>query len=299
MMKLKMGKYKKWLGYVFYSIVLVAVFLYLRFPSGVLEDYLQTRAESAFPQYRVSIGEAEPSLPPGLKITQPAISPRGEPQVSLFKAESLSLRPDVGSLLQGKLKISLDSRLYGGSLQGWIHFAERKWDGPFTASLRLKNLSLSEYAYLSTFLHRGVSGSLAGTISYANGEKSLLEGTGKTDLKVLNGAVEFSEPLFSINSVRFDELLIRLDIKNRIIDLKQVEVKGSDVQGTLSGSIRLQKQFSKSVLDLRGEVEPMAGFIKDNQEAARAMDLLKGRLKRGKLQFVVRGTLETPRVKLI
>jgi len=299
MMQLKMGKNKKWLGYALYSIVLLAVLLYLRFPSGVLEDYLRTQAESAFPRYSVSIGEAEPSLPPGLKITHTSVSTKGEPRVSLLKAESLSLRPDFWSLLQGKLKISIDSRLYGGSVHGWIHFVGRNWKGPFTASLELKNLSLSEYAYLSTFLDREVSGSLAGTISYANGEKTLLEGTGKTDLRVLNGKVEFSEPLFSIESVRFDELLIRLDIKNRIIDLKQVEVKGSDVQGTLSGSIRLQREFSKSVLDLRGEVEPMAGFIKSSQEAARAMDLLKRRLKRGKLQFVVRGTLETPRVKLI
>jgi type II secretion system protein N len=294
----KKRKLRKWFGYALFSVALLAVLLYYRFPSDAFTAYLLSKAEKADIPYLLSLEEARPSLPPGVKFTQIGVSRKASPGSTLFKAESLLVRPEIWSLLRWKLKIRFDGLIYGGKANGYVRLEENSKKSPFTAFVDVKRIRFENHASLAEVIGRNVKGTLGGTVTYKGQLESLLKGTGETNLRVTDGQVELAEPLLTFDSIEFKELLIKLDLKDQEINLTQVEMKGREVQGKLSGSIRLKAKLSESNLNLKGEIEPLAGFLKGSKEAAQTMQLLRRRLKRGKLIFTVRGTLGNPKVAL-
>ncbi|MEE9612272.1 MAG: hypothetical protein V3W19_13540, partial [Desulfatiglandales bacterium] len=52
---------KKWVGYTFYGILLTLGLLYYRFPSEVIQGFLQARVEKMNPQLALSMERVSPS----------------------------------------------------------------------------------------------------------------------------------------------------------------------------------------------------------------------------------------------
>jgi len=65
----------------------------------------------------------------------------------------------------------------------------------------------------------------------------------------------------------------------------------------LSGTISLKEIFGKSVLDLKGTIEPHAELFKNADDASGAVMLFKQGLKKGTLGFIVKGTIDKPRMR--
>jgi type II secretion system protein N len=144
-----------------------------------------------------------------------------------------------------------------------------------------------------------VKGILGGIITYSGQGNLLINGTGEANLRISDGSVELLQPIFSLESVSFDDVRIKMILEKTKIKLTHVELKGREIKGTLSGTIGLKQNFSKSRLALRGSIEPLEGFFKGENGAPRIMKLFKRRLRKGKLSFVVRGTPADPKIRFI
>jgi type II secretion system protein N len=146
-----------------------------------------------------------------------------------------------------------------------------------------------------------VKGVLNGTITYGGEYNLLIAGTGEAELRISGGQIELLEPILGGEPIDFDELRIKMVLKNRRIDLTDVELKGRVIQGTLSGSIRLKTEFLKSNLNLRGTLEPLAGFFEsvEGSPYTNTLRFLRQRLKKGKLSFIIHGTLANPGFRFI
>ncbi|OPX34956.1 MAG: type II secretion system protein GspN [Desulfobacteraceae bacterium 4484_190.2] len=287
-------KHKKCLGYILYGILLMIVLLYYRFPSDALEDYLQSTADEINPRYHVLVGKVRPSLPFGMKFLKA--------RVSLFMAESLLIRPGLWSFLKGESKYLFDCLAYGGDIKGSVHFSDNGGEAserPFTTSIELSDIRINDYEYLFTLIGRNVKGILGGIITYSGQGSLLINGTGEANLRISNGSVELLQPIFSLESVSFDDVRIKMILEKTKIKLTRVELKGREIKGTLSGTIGLKQNISNSRLALRGSIEPLEGFFKSENGAPRIMKLFKRRLRKGKLSFVVRGTPADPKIRFI
>ena len=298
-MKQNMSKYKKHCGYVLYGIFLTAALLYCRFPSDAFRDYLQATAGRAGPRYLLSIGEVRPSLPFGLKFLQTELAPKENPDMSLFTADSLVIRPQIWSFLQGNPGYCFDCLAYDGALKGCARFEKRGVKAPFTTSIELKDISIDNYAFLPALIGRGVKGTLGGTVTYRGQSNLFAEGTGEANIKISDGKVEFLLPVLSLESIDFKELLLRLVLEKQKIDLSHVELKGRDINGTLSGSISLKKEFLESDLDIKGMVEPLAAFVGGLKGALNIIPFSEHVLKKGRLYFSIQGTLTEPEFKFL
>jgi type II secretion system protein N len=144
-----------------------------------------------------------------------------------------------------------------------------------------------------------VKGILGGIITYSGQGNLLINGTGEANLRISNGSVELLQPIFSLESVSFDDVSIKMILEKTKIKLTRVEMEGREIKGTLSGTIGLRQNFSKSRLALRGSIEPLEDLFKSENGAPRMMKLFKRRLKEGKLSFVVRGTPADPKIRFI
>jgi type II secretion system protein N len=293
------SKHKKYVGYILFSILLTAALLYYRFPSEALKTYVQRTAEEMSPHYQVYIEDAQVAFPLGIHLSTTTVAAKDRPGTRLFIADTLSIRPEIVSLLRGKSAYAFDGVAYSGDLKGTVRFENRSTAAPFTTTMALSDIHMADYDYLSTLIGRNVKGILDGTLTYKGQKDLLMNGTGEADLKISNGWVQLLEPIFGLEAFRFDTLRIRMLLEKQRINLTNVELEGPELKGTLSGTISLRKDFAGSRLSLRGSIEPLEGMFRGEKEGTDAMKLLKRGLRRGKISFVIRGTPGDPRIRFI
>jgi type II secretion system protein N len=284
------------IGYVLYAVLITAGLLYLRFPAEAIKDYLEAKGERSNSRFGLSIGQVSPSLPFGLKLLEAQVSQSANPNKIIFRANRLSIRPSIGILLGGKLKLCFEGLAYDGVLEGCANFDEKALQAPFSTSIALKDIRLGKLD-LQSLIGRHVEGSLDGSITYNGKNNLLIEGSGAADLRLSDGRLELLQPILSLDSIDFDQVSIKMALQNRRINLTQVALEGPNMRGTLSGIINLGKEIGNSRLDLRGTIEPFSDFFKSLPGTQDTVKLFKRRLKRGTLSFTIRGTLSEPSIQ--
>ncbi|MGD2125823.1 MAG: type II secretion system protein GspN [Desulfobacteraceae bacterium] len=294
-----MKKHRKWLGYVLYGLLLSAALLYYLFPSDALRDYLQASVEGVDPRLSLSIEKLSPSFNAGVKLLKAELSHRELPGGVLFRAERLLIRPKIWSLLRGKRTFLFRAFAHKGELKGYAEFAENSLAGPFTLSLQLRDIQIEELEDLRDLLGRRVQGGLSGTVSLSGKYDALIDGHGEADLRLAKGSVELLEPILGLQSVEFEDLWVKVLLKNRKMELAQAALRGPNMTGRLTGTVVLREEFSKSRLDLKGTIEPLGDLYRTLAGRSSGMKFLTQRLKGGKLSFVIQGAIERPRIRFI
>jgi type II secretion system protein N len=167
------------------------------------------------------------------------------------------------------------------------------------ASIEIRQIPIQDFMDVPSLVGRTLEGNLGGDVSY-NGTRDLpLAGAGQADLRISNGKLLLSQPLLGLDAVRFDELLIQMTFKNMSVNLTRVELFGQQLQGSLSGNIRLRRDIPESRLNLRGTVEPFAALFESVKGADENVMIIRQQMKQGRLTFVITGTLAEPRLRFI
>lgn len=298
-MKEKPSKHKIGLAYILYGLLLTGVLLYWLFPSDAVRDYLVASVQKADPDLGLSIERVAPSLNLGMKVSGMKVSHKASGEGTLFEAESLTVRPKLLSLLQGERRLSFKGVAYGGQFKGHAQFNEDKPEKPLILDLELKDVQMEKHEDLYRLIGRRIDGGVNGTLTYAGKTGSPIEGDGEADLRFSNGKVELLQPLLGLQSIDFDELWVKLLLKNRKIEMTRAELTGPNLRGTISGRVILREEWMASGLDLRGTIEPLGEFYKSLASDPLTMKFINQRLKGGKLSFAIQGGMDKPRIRFL
>jgi type II secretion system protein N len=296
-MKRFISNYKKWPGYLLFALILTAALLYFRFPSDALRDYLEATAGRANPRLVLSVDRVEPRFPIGLKFVKTEVALKDMPDRVILKADSLLLKRELWSLLQGESKYCFHCLAYKGNVSGSVHFNKDRTRGFIDMEIELSNIRIGDYAYLSYLIGRHVEGTLGGTVSYGGPYNLLMDGSGEANLTLSHGRVELLQPFLTFESIDFSEMEIEMVLKKQKINLTSLELKSQQLHGTLSGTITLKKEFAKSRLDLKGTIEPFAALFTGTAGIPDTVKFFKQRLEGGTISFVILGTLGEPRIE--
>ena len=296
-MRLFISKNKKWFGYLLFALILTLALLYYRFPSDAIRCYLQAEVERANPRLVLSVNRIEPRLPVGLKFIGTELVLKDEPDKAILRSDSLLLKPHVWSLLRGKSEYSFHCLAYRGEVGGSVYFEKDRTRGSIDTEIELRDIYIGDYAYLFQLIGHSIEGTLGGTLSYKGQYKSLMDASGQANLRLSHGRVVFLRPFLMLEGVDFDEIEIEMVLKKQEIDLTRLELKGRQLNGTLSGTITLKEVLAESSLDLRGTIEPLAEFFKSTGGILDTVDFFGQGLNRGMISFVIQGTLMDPRMK--
>jgi type II secretion system protein N len=294
-----MSKKKRWFGYTFYCILATAGFLYLRFPSDVIKDYVMSTANRPNIPVALSVNRVTPWPTLGLKVEDAEVSLKDTPAHTLFKAESLIVRPEVWSFIKGSQKYCFTCRAYEGHAKGCVQFRKRDMTPPFHAEMELNDVQIGGHAYLEELAGRKIQGRLTGNLSYSGTTDNLISGDGGATLRLVDGAIELLLPLLELDSIAFNQIVIDAVLKKGMITIARCELSGPQLKGNLSGDINVRDRLERSSLELRGELEPFAAFFAGAEGSSGAMTILRKRLKRGTLSFIIRGTLREPEFRFI
>lgn len=298
-MKQGIWKHKKWFGYSLYGILLTMALLYYRFPSDALRDYLETALVRINPRMVLSLGKVSPSFPLGIKLVGTRLTLKEETETLLFRADSAFVSPHLWSFLKGESDYRFKCQAYGGTLKGRIHFLKSSLEAPFNTSMTLKNIHVDKDTFLPNIIDGHLEGVLEGTIRYGAQNNLLEEGVGEANLKLSDGRTDLLQSILSVESVDFKDLFIKVALKKKIMDLSNTELRGLSMHGMVSGFISLKEEFLKSSLDLRVTIEPFADLVRSLEKEGDSLQEFKQNLKRGKLSFIIRGTMGDPSIQLI
>jgi len=152
-------------GYIIAGIVMLCLFLYLRFPGEALTDYVKAAAAARYPQLLLSIDATKPAFPPGMAFENVTTSPDGRPEATLH-ADSLRVRPGGISLLGGRLSLLMAAEGYGGEIRGRVDFSRPfSVQGPLSAEAKIREIRIEKCAWLRQTLARQITGKLEGAVA--------------------------------------------------------------------------------------------------------------------------------------
>ena len=111
---------KKTLWFTLYGIFITVVFLYLLFPSDIVQSRLEDAVNSS--GFILKMESLRPSLPLGLKLKDITISSASSADIP-FQGDLLDLQLNPLSFFQKHTYLGLSGRAYGGDFDGRIGLA--------------------------------------------------------------------------------------------------------------------------------------------------------------------------------
>ena len=292
------AKNKKWLGYALYVALVTVILLYFLFPAGAVEEFLDNSTARINPEFSFKAESIGPWVPAGLSIKAGQVYLRNAPDPVLFNTDSLYVGPRILSLVKGEYNFDLKGRAYSGDITGTIRFAGENSE-EIAGEISFLDLDLADYGFLQQAYKHRITGSLSGEILYDSQTPGAPGGNGKVDLRLSGGRLQFNEPLLNISSLDLQSIKLEADLSRRQITIIKAELAGSDMNGTITGTIQLQKDIRASQLNLKGTLEPLAEFYKNYPEIRELLKAMKKRVKRGEYYFTVTGTLGAPKFNLL
>jgi len=285
----------KYVSYVLYAILVAVVLLYVRFPSESFQSYLVQMAGRMDPPVIFSSRSLDPSFPPGLRLQAPVFSLKERPETAFFEALELSVSPGMGSLILGNTTWFFDARAYGGFINGHIQPGE---DGKIDSfSLSVKKVRIHEYAFLPHFGVGNFGGTLNGNITYKGPPDRIVLGDGAGDIHISEGKIDLLNPFLGLETIPFGKLDVRFTLKRGTINLTSVSLDGKGFQGSLSGTIRLNRIMDRSRLNLRGTIEPIEAFLETLKGGPALLSLFRGGKNGLSRSFVIQGTFRSPKFR--
>ena len=284
-------------GYLVFGLLLTAGLLIYRFPGDAVRVYLESKAKGIAPRCTLSIGAVSLHYTLGLRLGSPRLSCGTLSGEGIFEADHLLIRPQIRTLFGGGMALLFEGPVYGGVVEGKVRLPEKEAGGPVTLSLAIEDVAVGEAAALGKFLGRRVTGALSGTLFYDGRVDALTRGSGEARLVLSDGEVQLLQPLLGLASVDFKEIRTTVVCKDGKMDFTRTEFRGPTLRGELPGSVMLEREFSKSRLNLRGTIEPLgalAGRLTGTDpEATFIRRLLRG----GRLSFLIQGVIAKPSIR--
>jgi type II secretion system protein N len=291
------SKNKKLLGYAAYFVLITAILLYFLFPADSVEELLNNSVSRVNPEFNFKAEKIRPWIPAGLRISSGQIYLGNTTGVAVFDADSLSVTPQLLKFFKGEYSVELDGSAYKGDINGTLHFTAV--DKSIASEIIFRDVVLEEYGFLAEKFESRVFGSLSGEIVYSNESADIAGGSGSIDLRLRDGRLQFQAPVFNITALDLQNIKVEAKLNRREINIVKAELQGPEVNGSMTGSIKLHKDMRKSQLNLRGTLEPLTQFYQNYPEIRELLKTMKKRVKRGQYFFTITGTFGEPIFNLL
>lgn len=286
---------KRAIGYFLWALVLAIVLVVWRFPYESLQRRLESFA-TASSGFKFDLTDMSLTIPPGLKFAKCTVRSMDPGSKSLFEATRVYTRFKLLPLLKGNLVFTLSSQAYGGSLTGDFRLAPIHDFQNYQIKLRAQTVQLENHSDISMLMGRQLSGEISGEIELEGVVGDLVNSTGGGNFRLVNGSCPINSPFLKAKTVEELEVSATIALSGGSLKISDCQFKGSGLEGTLAGEVRLQPRLSGSVLNLAGRGQVVAELINIPADKRRVAEAF---LNRGRpLPFKVRGTVAEPRLQL-
>lgn len=247
-------------AYVLFALAVLIVFAWVRMPSEAVRSLVLSAISKNQAGALVRFDSAEFAFPFGVTLTGLTVQTKHGMGLR-FEADTVTAHPELLPLLTGRLALRIQAASMGGRIDGDIAFRDRfSASGPLLADLNFGSINAADCPWISELLGRAVRGRVDGRLHFEGLPGQWAAGSGHMELALVNGLISLQAPVFGLQEMTFTRMEGNLDLGNGTIQVNRLQVAGDHLQGEFRGSIRLEGDFSRSQIALRGDVNlPSAG----------------------------------------
>jgi type II secretion system protein N len=251
-MKLRINKQVLWFGA--YSLILLGIFLYVRFPRDVLTNYFMGVISGCYPGLRLCIESTKPELPLGIGMKNVTLGFPYNPDASLY-LNTLSLRPKIQGILKGAHPLTLNANAYNGKMEGYFNLPSYTvLKGKADGEIKVRDLVLADCLYLKDILGRQITGKLTGKFTLRGKYDNIDDGA--IDFAISKGQYHLQRSLLGFERIDFLKIEGRITIKNGVMKLTGVKLTGDRVKCSLKGDIALKgADIKNSTVDMKCDMQ--------------------------------------------
>jgi type II secretion system protein N len=282
----------KRLLYILYIVTVTVVFLYFLFPSEAVKRYVSAEISRSSPELTVAIDRAKLAFPPGILLNRVGVR-RGDE--ALFDLDRVKIRPVLTSLIGSKTSWAFDARAYSGEVRGTADVADGSPRRQVTVDAELSNIQIHNIAAIKQLSTQAVSGVLSGTISY---QQSTSAPRFKGNLELTDCRVDLSDSTFGVDALEFDQVQTELQLDNRALTIRRCELKGKQLDASLTGNLSLLDRPGGQLLNIRGRFQPHPLFLTEIENSVPMNFLRQRKSDKGGYAFRISGSLDDPRFSL-
>lgn len=279
---------KNFILYILFTIVAGILFIYLLFPDEKVKDYMTFQVNRAYPDLGLSIDGIQLDFPPGIRISGASLAHSNS---EMLRVERAHITPKLLSLLGENPVYSFTGRTLDGEFDGKAAVFKEKEGHQFEIEGDFEDFQISRIPALQQLGQRKITGRLSGNLIY-RGKGSA--GTTRINVTLSNGEFELSTPVPNLDNIAIDTLEADMILTGERLQVKKCEFSGRQIEGTLSGNIRLKKPFKEGTLHLRGRLKPQPEFLSGIKKIIPEALLPKRLMGRNGFPIALNGTLERP-----
>ena len=295
MVKIKAKRLFSMACYLAYTLVVLLFMLWFQFPATAVKARVETELNRLQPGLQWRIGSLGLRLPRDILVRDIEISESGKKggkDKVLLVLDALSLRPDVKAWRKnGTLETGYRLAAMGGRVDGELTLAANRDRVQFQGVFNGFDLSGLKNQFAP--LERTVTGTLSGHFKGSGSlrQTRMEQATGAVSLK--QGSLSLQEPVLGMEELVFSAITSDLKYENGVLRIEKGTMQAKLLAATFSGTLRPQMTLATAGIQVQGELEPRPEFLTGIGNAV-AVNLLKSRLKDGKLPFSINGTLQEP-----
>lgn len=294
-MNLSPKSIKSWVVYTGYMIVLTVALLYFLFPGDIIQNFIEQRIANSGSGIIVTIDSVKPALPVGLECRGGELFLRGKPD-SPVRVERVGIFPRIGACLSGHSAFNFHILAYEGKVTGNIRFSGYRISGPFEVNLHLEDIMLEKIPAMRNLTGRSIAGRLLGDITYHYESGTFVQGKGTCSFTLSNGSIELSLPFLEPGKIRFLYIAGIARLANGRLTLEKCNLDGDTLRCGLSGNITLYKNIEDSIVNIRGEIEPLKTSLEQGNMTGLLLSLIGKQRNKEKIPFAIKGTIRDPKV---
>ncbi len=283
-----MSRPKIILLYVGVALFATVFFLYLRFPTDLVKDFIGAQVSRSAPGVDLEIETLTPNFPTGVTLEDIDISYQNQP---MFRADQAVISGRPMSLISNQKAISYQLITSGGKITGRAVLRNDAARGSADVKARFEAIQLKEIPAIETFSGYNVAGILDGTLNI-NGSDRI--GSAQTAFTISQCTIELAQPFFGVEKLTFQLIESELAMNGQRVIIKKCDLNGDEVDGRITGSMTVRQPYGQTRLNLSGVLKPQPAFSAKLSKMV-PMALLSGtNIQRKGIPFKLTGTIDRP-----
>lgn len=241
-------------GYIVYGILVTGLFFWWLFPAEILIDSVRSAVSARVPGLALTVEKAGLSFPPGVKLRGCTFQSKAKPSLSVI-LDVIEVRPVLGSVLFGDKAVLVRAKAYGGTIKARVTTPESDGgNGTVRVAAAADGIEAGKCTWIEVLAGRKFQGSVTGALAYEGTAAKPLAGSGDLSLSIEDGVIPLAGDLFGFSEIPFDTLESKATMKNRVVKIDTLNIKGPAVGGELTGRVSLREPLDRSTLALQGDV---------------------------------------------
>jgi type II secretion system protein N len=309
----------RWLFSGVYALLLVAILLYVRFPTQKFKVFCTQKVSQYLSGNECSIESLRYQFPLTLVANNLRLHVNNQTGKGSSPAEGIPEVSDTGPEKQSKAKtpvqagevleipkitlapllsgwgktFSISIAAYGGTHRA-ILACDRAHNTFTLSKIEINGLDLAKLSWLQAQAGRAITGLLTieGSYSGQSGQ-DLSRGTGQGTAQIKKGTFDLLYPIFSLKNIDVESGEVLMKLQEQKMLLTTGKFSGKELAGTFSGQIvSLGTNFAAMQLDMTGSLAPTPALVKKSGQSQPLLQQLQK--NHSTLPFHLQGTIGKP-----